>query len=275
MVSALTKRGDDGLVAGMTEWNASGYEQVSALQKMLADDALASLKLAGTEQILDIGCGDGRITAEVAKRVTRGSVLGVDPSRNMIEYAQQRFKPTEYPNLKFAMGDARTLNYRAEFDLVISFNALHWVHEQETALRGIRAALKPGGRTLLRFVCQGPRKNIEAVNEETALSPRWVKFFVNRRAPFLHFTPEGYRALLPGAGLKELSMNLMDSAWDFKTRKGFTTWANVTFVPWTQYLPKEETAAFIADSLDHYARVAGDEHTFKYYQLTVVTASKA
>jgi trans-aconitate 2-methyltransferase len=47
----------------MTEWNASGYNRVSALQKWLADESLAAVDLAGSERVLDVGCGDGKITA--------------------------------------------------------------------------------------------------------------------------------------------------------------------------------------------------------------------
>jgi trans-aconitate methyltransferase len=254
----------------MTEWNAAGYEQVSALQKQLADDALASLLLKGTERILDIGCGDGRITAEVAQRVAQGSVLGLDPSRNMIAYAQQRFAPAQYPNLRYTAGDARALNFMAEFDLVISFNALHWVHEQVTALKGICAALKPRGQTLLRFVPRGARPNLEAIIEETAHTPRWASYFAGVPAPYAHFTPDEYRALAQSAGLRVIDISLLDSSWDFKQSAGFKAWARVTFVEWTRHLPKDDVDAFIDDSLARYARLIGDDHTFKFYQMTSV-----
>lgn len=254
----------------MTEWNAAGYEQVSSLQKQLADDALASLQLTGAERILDIGCGDGRITAEVAKHIPRGSILGLDPSHNMIAYAQQQFPPAGNPNLRYISGDARTLNFKAEFDLVISFNALHWVHEQETALRGICTALKTGGRTLLRFVPRGPRPNLEAIIEATARSPRWAKYFANSPAPYAHFTPEEYRVLAQSAGLKVIDISMLDSLWDFKVRAGFAAWAHVTFVEWTRHLPTEDVDAFIDESLTRYVAIAGDDHTFKFYQMTSV-----
>jgi ubiquinone/menaquinone biosynthesis C-methylase UbiE len=127
----------------MTEWDAKAYSERNALQKWLADSHLAQLALDDTERVLDLGCGDGKITAEIARRLTTGSVLGIDPSTRMIAFAQAHFARIEYPNLAFAVGDATRLPYRGEFDLVVSFNALHWVRDQRAALRGIRAALKP------------------------------------------------------------------------------------------------------------------------------------
>ena len=61
----------------MTEWNAGAYYRQSALQKWVADEDLANLTLADGERVLDAGCGDGKITAEIAERLPRGSVLGV------------------------------------------------------------------------------------------------------------------------------------------------------------------------------------------------------
>ena len=62
----------------MTEWDAAGYDRQSRLQEAMAEEVLALLDLEGSERVLDIGCGDGRVTAEIADRVLRGSVVGVD-----------------------------------------------------------------------------------------------------------------------------------------------------------------------------------------------------
>ena len=92
-----------------SEWNAAGYERISALQQQMAADALALVSLAGTETVLDVGCGQGKVTAAIAERVTRGRVVGVDPSHDMIEFANAHFAA---PNLRFEVGDART--YRSQ-----------------------------------------------------------------------------------------------------------------------------------------------------------------
>src|SRR5262249_2890950 len=90
----------------------------STLQQRLARKMLMSVPLKGTEQILDVGCGDGKITAEIAAQVLQGSVLGVDLSRNMIDFASKNFTQ---PKLRFEVGDVCELPYREEFDLVVSF----------------------------------------------------------------------------------------------------------------------------------------------------------
>jgi trans-aconitate methyltransferase len=101
----------------MTEWNASEYNRRSALQKWLADKSLAGLDLRGSERVLDVGCGDGKITAEIAERLPGGSVVGVDSSTRMIEFAREHFV-ADHANLGFAVADAVCLFYRDAFDLV-------------------------------------------------------------------------------------------------------------------------------------------------------------
>src|SRR5580704_8109903 len=161
----------------MTEWLADDYNQQSSLQRTMAEEQLSKLALQGTERILDVGCGDGKITAAIAPRVPFGSVLGVDPSQDMIAFASSHFGPPAHANLRFDVVDVRQLPYRNEFDLVVSFNALHWVPEQGAALASIGAAMKPGGKALLRFVPQGQRKSLEDIIEEVRHQERWAPYF--------------------------------------------------------------------------------------------------
>src|ERR1700730_3809121 len=143
----------------MTEWDAAEYSRRSGLQQAMAEEVLALLDLEGPERVLDVGCGDGKITAEIAARVPRGTVVGVDSSHDMIAFASSHFGPAVRPNLRFEVADARRLPFREEFDLVISFNALHWLPEQDAALRSIRSAMKSDGLAQLRLVPAGARKS--------------------------------------------------------------------------------------------------------------------
>ncbi|MGH6916835.1 MAG: class I SAM-dependent methyltransferase [Geminicoccaceae bacterium] len=257
----------------MTEWDAKGYDKVDSLQKWVADKHLASLALDGTERVLDIGCGEGKISAEVARRLPEGSILGIDPSTRMIAFAQSHFPSTDCPNLRFEIGNATTLSYRDEFDLVISFNALHWVHDQSAALRGIRAALKENGRTFLEFVPQGPRKSLEDVIEETCRTERWARYFGERHSPpHVHFAPEEYRQLAEQSGLRVERLERELCSWDFGSRQKFADWADVTFVAWTSSIPKDEHSSFIGEVLDSYDRIDGKSKPglFKFYQMEVV-----
>ena len=61
----------------------------------------------------------------------------------MIGFAQSHFGPATRPNLRFEVADGRCLPFQNEFDLVVSFNALHWIPDQDAALSSIHSALFP------------------------------------------------------------------------------------------------------------------------------------
>lgn len=257
----------------MTEWNAEEYARISKLQGTMAEEVLALLDLKGWERILDVGCGQGKTTAEIAARVPRGAVIGVDPSQEMIAFAQAHFGPPVRPNLRFEVADARRLPFKEEFDLVVSFNALHWVPQQDAALRSIRSALKPAALAQLRLVSKGERKSLEDVLEATRRSAKWAGYFHDFHDPYLHLTPEQYAAVAERNGFIVRRIHTSAKAWDFKSRSGFVAFASVTFVEWTRFLPEQERPAFITDVLDRYRTVAADnpseENTFKFYQMDV------
>jgi trans-aconitate methyltransferase len=258
----------------MTDWNAAEYNRHSTLQAALAEEQLGRLTLKANERVLDVGCGDGTITAEIAARVPRGSVLGIDPSPNMIDFASRRFGRPTWQKLRFEVADVRRLGYRGEFDRVVSFNALHWVPEQDQALRSIRAALVDSGQAWLRFVPEGDRRSLEDVMEDVRRSARWAAYFTGFQKPYAHFSPEEYHDLASQNGFRVLQLKPEDRAWDFRTRDAFEAFARTTFVEWTRCLPESDWPAFIADVLDQYRTIAAhrpqEANTFKFYQLEVV-----
>jgi len=238
-----------------TEWDAATYREVSALQEWLAAKSLASLTLAGGERVLDVGCGDGRISAAIAAHVSSGSVLGVDASQHMVDFAAAAFPPAEHPNLHFAVADAAALHLTPDFDLAVSFNALHWVLDLPAALRGLHAALVPGGRALLRFVPASTRRSLEDVIEDTCAAAQWRTWFADHRTPFVHPDAGAYAALARAAGFIVKGAGMAHEAWDFGSRPAFAHFAAGTFVAWTSRLPEDRRDAFIEDALDRYAAV--------------------
>ena len=258
----------------MTEWDAPVYHRVSALQRWLAEKSLASLTLDGGERVLDLGCGDGTITAEIAQRLPRGSVLGLDASHTMVAFASERFPGATHPNLAFEFGDAAKLDVGNGFDLVVSFNCLHWVRDQAAALHGIRAALAPSGRTHLRLVPEGSRRSLEDVIEDTRSTAPWAPYFHDYRRPYLHLTPEAYRELAERRGLRTERCHVQQEAWDFGSRAEFVRFAEATFVEWTRCIPAPRHEAFINDVLDRYRQVGAGSpsqaNVFTFYQMEIV-----
>ena len=236
----------------------------------MAQEVLALLELSGSERIVDVGCGEGKITAEIASRVQQGSVVGIDPSSDMIRFAQDHFTRA---NLKFEVADARHLSFENEFDLAVSFNALHWIPDQDAALRSICSALVRSGKAQFRLVTAGARESLEGVVEETRTAPEWEVYFKNFQDPYLRLTPAEYVAVAERNGFRVLRVHTHDHSWDFGSRAAFAGFSAVGLVAWTDRLPATKRQKFVDAVLDRYqlaaATHAGEENTFKFYQTDI------
>jgi trans-aconitate 2-methyltransferase len=204
----------------VTDWSGEDYAKISALQHSMIEEAKASLALRESDRVLDVGCGDGHLTHTMAHMVPRGYAAGVDPSRRMIATAHAAQTATG-SGPWFVLAVARRLPFGEHFDLVVSFNALHWVPEQAQALGQVAAVLRPGGRALIQVVCAGTRRSLESVAMETCRGRRWADRFDAFAAPFIHVDPKDYGNLASSAGLTLENLSVTDREWDHGSRKGF------------------------------------------------------
>ena len=187
-------------------WNTEAYAANGRFVATLASDVVALLNPQPGEQILDLGCGDGALTEQLA--ATGAIVTGVDASLTMLAAARQR-------NLHGARGltyenhNATALPYQQQFDAVFSNAALHWItglSGQQAMLAGVHRALRPSGR----FVAEmGGHGNIAAIR--TALQATLAPFHINAEATAASFfpSPELYRRLLEAANFTVQSIELI------------------------------------------------------------------
>lgn len=136
-------------------WNPAEYDAKHAFVYEKAKGLVELLAPQMGERILDLGCGTGALTAEIAER--GAEILGVDQSEEMISQARKKF-----PALRFEVLDARQLRFGAEFDAVFSNAVLHWIPEAEQVVVGVAQALKSGGRFVAEF---GGKGNIRRLLE--------------------------------------------------------------------------------------------------------------
>ena len=121
------------------QWNAKLYDSRHAFVWERGAELLALLEPSPGEAILDLGCGTGHLTSRIAASGARA--VGIDSSPEMVEEARKN-----YPNLTFAVKDAREFDLHERFDAVFSNAVLHWVNEADRAVGCVWNALRPGGR---------------------------------------------------------------------------------------------------------------------------------
>lgn len=190
-----------------SHWDGGYYNKHSKPQKTCAHDLLKNYEFEGCEQVLDVGCGDGKITRDIAKLVPTGRVIGIDSSPSMIEFANSNVKQRAL-NLHFYTGHAERIAYKGIFDLAVSFSCLHWVQDQVGALQMIRKALRPGGTALLLTY---PRCYYWDLLEETAQSKKWRKYFRDYQSPLSIFSREEYANLLEETGFSTFEIEVVET----------------------------------------------------------------
>ena len=236
----------------MHKWRPEKYERSSSAQKLWAEELIRKIEIDGSERVLDIGCGDGKITASIADLVPKGSVLGIDSSKEMVRFAKERFPPQIHKNLRFGEADARNLRFDEEFDLVVSFAALHWVIDQGPVLGGIRRALKPGGRIFLQFGGRGNAAAPLGIADEMTGEERWRRYFEGFDFRYGFFGLDEYRVWLEEAGLLPQRVELIPKDMIQPSPAAFVGWIETTWHPYLERVPEDFRTDFISEIVDRY-----------------------
>jgi trans-aconitate methyltransferase len=239
-------------VSPTAKWNAADYAANSAAQHIWARELIAQLHLRGDEHILDVGCGDGKVTAELARAVSKGSVAGIDASPEMIRFARKTFPPGKHPNLEFQVMDARHICLARRFDVVFSSSVLHWVADHPAFLRSVAACLRPGGRLAVSCGGKGNAQDVFTVLRPEMRLKQWCKFFRKLPKPYFFYCPAEYEKWLPRFGFKTHSVKLTPKNAVYPGRERFTAWFRTTWLPYTQRVPEDLREEFIAGVVARY-----------------------
>ncbi|MFO0998079.1 MAG: methyltransferase domain-containing protein [Alphaproteobacteria bacterium] len=169
-------------------WDPQLYARSARFVSELAVPLLEHLDLREGLSVLDLGCGDGALTARIAASGAR--VIGVDTSAEQVAAACAR-------GLDARVVDGEALAFEDAFDAVFSNAALHWMRRPDRVLAGVWRALKPGGRFVGEF---GGAGNIATVVRAIEAALRRRGFDARRYDPWYFPTLEAYRERLTHHG---------------------------------------------------------------------------
>lgn len=173
--------------------------------------AIDAARVAAGEAVLDVGCGCGDSSIEIASR--GADVLGVDVSDVMLARARQRAANDASLSAEFLSADAETHRFGpARFDLVFSRFGVMFFQHPDAALSNLNRALKPGGR--LAFVCWRPLRENEWVRLPTEIASRHMKLpapaGIDAPGPFAFADPERVHGILDRAGFASIDIAAHD-----------------------------------------------------------------
>lgn len=236
-------------------WNAADYNKSSHAQQLWAQELIAKLGLRGNERVLDIGCGDGKVTAAITASVPQGAVTGIDSSPEMIRFAREHFPHSTHPNLTFVQMDAGHIVFQEEFDVVFSNAALHWISNHRTVIAGIARSLCPEGRLLVQMGGKGNADQVFRVLNVLLGNRRWSRYFEGFSFAYGFFGTAEYRQWLAEAGLEPVRVELIPKDMAYLTREDFAGWIRTTWLPWMARLPGGEQQVFIEAFIDEYLAI--------------------
>ncbi len=186
---------------GPRDWEATTYDRVSTPHRAWGADVLGRLALRGDERALDAGCGTGRVTAELAKLLPDGHVIGVDGSPAMIAQAG-RVLP---PDVELVVQDLTALVLPAPVDVVVSTATFHWIADHETLFRRLADALVAGGRLEAQCGGAGNIASVVAAIDRLRARDPWGAAFAGWEDDWNFAGPEETEARLRDAGFVDVS----------------------------------------------------------------------
>jgi trans-aconitate 2-methyltransferase len=233
-------------------WNANDYAKNSSAQQQWAQELIAKLSLQGRESLLDIGCGDGKITAQIAQILPEGTVLGIDLSHSMIRLASEQFTPQIAPNLSFMQMDATDIRLAKKFDVAFSNAVLHWIKNHMAVLQGVHACLKPGGKILFQMGGRGNADDVFDMIQEIIKRPDWKDCYEGFTTPYYFNGPEEYKAWLTNSGFDIKRVELIHKDMQHQGKEGLKGWLRTTWFPYTDRLPIELRNVFLDSVIEGY-----------------------
>lgn len=213
------------------KWDAKKYQYGYNFVWRYGGELIGVLAPAAGERILDLGCGTGQLTAEIAK--SGAVVTGLDRSMEMIAEARRQF-----PEIAFVVGDGTDFQMDAPLDAVFSNAALHWMKPPKKVAASIARALKPGGRLVAEF---GGKGNVQSVLDA-------VRAVIGKvENPWYYPGIAEYASLLERHGLEVTFAELFDRPTKLPAGSGMEDWLRM--FAGALFAGREQQHAAVVDAL--------------------------
>jgi trans-aconitate 2-methyltransferase len=244
---------------GPREWDADTYDEVSDPQFEWGTEVLGRLDLNGDEVVLDAGCGSGRVSAELVKRLPAGRLVAVDGSAAMIAKARERLGD----DVTYHVADLSELRLEEPVDLIFSTATFHWIVDHDRLFQRLHAALRPGGRLVAQCGGQGNVAEYAKAIVAAAAQPRFSRHFEGMTSIWNFAAPDETERRLRNAGFADVHCWLQPKP--VTPAKPLEFISTVTLGPHLAQLPQELRRPFAEAVLEE----AGEPLTLDYVRLNI------
>ena len=226
---------------GSFEFDGEKYKKASKHQKEWGNKLISEMSLNGDEAILDLGCGDGVLTEQLAELVPAGQVIGIDASAGMIETA----KKYEKANLTFICMDINDIDYSNRFEVIFSNAALHWVKNHEKLLASSFNALRPEGILIWNFAGDGNCANFFSTVKTVMNEQLYKEYFLDFHWPWFMPTKAEYEKLMANTGFGGIKIEYENADRNFLNCAEMIKWIDQpSLVPFMIHLPNAKKEGF-------------------------------
>lgn len=226
------------------EFNGEKYKKASKHQKEWGNSLIAELPLNGSEEILDLGCGDGGLTEQLAQLVPNGKVLGIDASAGMIATAKNRI----WSNLMFVQMDINMIDFQNMFDIIFSNATLHWIKDHKRLLQNAFVALKENGVLLWDFAGDGNCSTFFEVIREIMQIEKYKQYFKDFEWPWYMPMKEDYEKIVAASGFSTYNVMEVNKDRYFSNADEMIKWIDQpSIVPFIRLIPDEMKTEFRDD----------------------------
>lgn len=258
----------------MSDWDAAKYHRISDPQLAWGRSVAARLAPAARERILDLGCGTGRLTEEIA--ATPGIfVVGLDRSAAMLQEAVARQRDRgQTAALDYVRGDGAALPFADAFDAVFSTATFHWIPDHDRLFRSVHDALKNGGRFVAQGGGSGNLEHLYGRARRLMRSQQYAPFFTSWSEPHHFENVADTERRLKGAGFERIDVSLVFAPVPFEQPDAFAEFvAAVCLRHQMDSLPVEDRDGFVTRVTEE--AIADDPPlTLDYWRLNI-SARKA
>jgi len=239
-----------------SEWDAETYDRISDPMARWGAKVLERLPLEGDERVVDAGCGTGRVTALLAERLPRGSVVAVDRSRQMIEKARANLRGN--PRVEFLVADlGRPLDIGEPADAVFSNATFHWVLDHDALFANLAAVMRPGAKLVAQCGAEGNVANVMRAAREAGDDSEGAVHFASI---------DDTAARLEAAGFEDVLVWTTEEPTRFEPGEALETFlATVVLRAHLARMPRGERAAFV-----HEVATRLPEPVIEYVRLNIV-----
>ncbi len=226
------------------QWNPELYQGSSSLQHELGIRTIEMLKPGRQERILDLGCGNGLLTIEIARRIPGGHVTGIEASSEMVGLAKQNAARLGITNISLININALDIDFMEEYDALFSNSAIHWIHDLDRMYRLIFRSLKPGGRITVQTSLKEPNTLYETIYAMLAVE-KYRAYFRNMSWPWRFLTRQENIDLLARTGFTDITVERYQHNYTFKNKDELSGYLeSAPMVPFMSHLPEDEQPGF-------------------------------